>query len=210
MTTRTTIRAGTISILTLLGLLAACGADNDSDGGAGGSGASTVSSGGTTSGSGGTTGGVGTGGGATGGTGGVANSGGSSTGGTGGAGTGGGTATGGSSASTNGDSELANFGTVREIALFACGFSDCHASGDKLKLEDDDELYSTLTTYVVEDCGHRVLVEPGTPEESAFWLVMQGECEDVPQMPRGCVDNCIPDEYIDGVGQWIAKGAPRE
>lgn len=177
----------------------------DPGGGTGGAGTGGAGTGGfTTGGSGGfATGGVGTGG--TGGFG-AGGTGGFGAGGTGGVGTGG-VGTGGTS---GGSSELANFATVRQIANLRCGFSDCHATGDHLVLMDDANLYTTLTTHTVTKCGGRTLVQPGTPEQSAFWLVMQGLCEALPRMPNGCVDNCIPQEYIDGVGEWIANGAPQQ
>jgi hypothetical protein len=29
-------------------------------------------------------------------------------------------------------------------------------------------------------------------------------------MPKGCVDNCTPPDYLDGIKQWIAAGAPKQ
>jgi hypothetical protein len=59
-------------------------------------------------------------------------------------------------------------------------------------------------------CGQRLLVKPCAPEESAFYLAQAGLCPDVPQMPFGCTpayDNCTPADKLEGVRQWILKGA---
>jgi hypothetical protein len=76
---------------------------------------------------------------------------------------------------------------------------------------DEAKLYSTLMTFVADKCGNRVLVKPGAPSESAFYLAQMGQCGDsLPQMPNGCVDNCTPADYLDGIRQWIENGAPEK
>lgn len=76
---------------------------------------------------------------------------------------------------------------------------------------DTDQLYTTLTTYTVERCEGKTLVEPGQPENSAFVLVIEGgHCEDIPVMPFGRDEfSTIPDE-IPAIAAWIAAGAPKE
>lgn len=75
---------------------------------------------------------------------------------------------------------------------------------------DDASLYTTLTTFVSPMCGNRVLVKPCAPDESAFYLAQRGQCGTLDKMPKGCVDLCTPDNYLEGVRQWIANGAPKE
>jgi hypothetical protein len=193
------------SVLTLPG---ACQSDNQpgNDGtggkGSGGSGGG-VSQGGSGSG------GSGSGGAGRGGAVGRGGAGGAGTGGATGGGAGGASATGGAG---GGSSPYANFASVKEVAMVLCGGSDCHNPKDNPPtLLDEATLYSTLMTFVADKCGNRVLVKPGSPSESAFYLAQMGQCGDgIPQMPKGCVDNCTPPDYLDGIRQWIQDGAPED
>ena len=128
----------------------------------------------------------------------------------GGSGAGGASALGGTSGA--GGSSLANFATIHDIVFTLCGGSGCHQPGDTppAMLVDDAKLHATLTSFVSQLCGNRVLVKPGSPQDSAFYLAQAGECgPSLPQMPLGCVDNCTPPNYLEGVRQWIANGAPQ-
>lgn len=108
-----------------------------------------------------------------------------------------------------------------------CAASDCHSGGHDhaavpLRLIVDDELYTELTTHVSVKCGNMPVVDPGHPENSALVKLLKGPCEDVdppekpiPRMPYGCFEdewenNCIADEYIAAIEQWIADGAPEQ
>jgi hypothetical protein len=131
----------------------------------------------------------------------------------GGAGIGGSSATGGSFGAGGSSSTLANFATVREIVSVTCGGTSCHQAGDTppTLLVDDAKLYSTLTTFVSKKCGNRVLVNPGSPQDSAFYLAQAGLCgATLSRMPFGCVDRCTPADYLEGVRQWIANGATQQ
>jgi hypothetical protein len=107
--------------------------------------------------------------------------------------------------------------------LTGCYGSDCHVTGDRKpyltalngNTLGDAALYSLLTTYVASDeagtCEGKVLVKPCHPEESSFYLSQAGMCGSLAQMPNGCkpeYDNCTPDDMLEGIRQWIAKGAP--
>jgi len=100
---------------------------------------------------------------------------------------------------------------MHEIVFTLCGGSGCHQPGDTPpSLLDDAKLYSTLTTFVSTKCGNRVLVKPGSPQDSAFYLAQAGQCGNgLAQMPFGCVDQCTPPDYLDGIRQWILNGAPK-
>jgi hypothetical protein len=133
--------------------------------------------------------------------------------------TGAGGATGGASAAgaaaTGGASQYANFATMVQIVQVKCGGSGCHTAGGQapqLLGVDNATLYSTLKSYVVKDCGNQLLVQPGAPQQSAFYLVQNGQCGSaIPQMPLGCSDEtCTPPDYIEGVRQWIANGASQQ
>jgi hypothetical protein len=99
----------------------------------------------------------------------------------------------------------------------ACNSSICHGGNGKVSLgfpvSNDNQLYAVLTQYVSTACDNMVLVSPGHPEASALVKVLKGPCSDaVPRMPNGCTEadgNCVPDDYIAAVEQWIAEGANR-
>lgn len=186
--------------------------DASTEGSGGKQGSTGGASGGGTGGSGSGTGGAGSGGAASG-TGGarVGSGGGGGTGGGAGRG-GGGTGAAGSGAAGATGSAKANFASAREIVTFTCGGAGCHGGETQPTLVglDDDKLYMTLTSYVSKLCGNRLLVKAGFPQESAFYLAQADLCGmTLPQMPFGCVDNCTPPDYLEGVRQWIVNGAPR-
>lgn len=107
-------------------------------------------------------------------------------------------------------SPLATFTTMREIVNVTCGGGGCHNDETKPMLVDDATLYTTLTTYKAAKCGNRVLVKPGAPAESAFYLAQAAMCgATLARMPSGCVDNCTPPDYLEGIRQWIVAGAPK-
>ncbi len=112
------------------------------------------------------------------------------------------------SGSAGSSSPYANFATAAEIAAVKCGGAGCHGGETPPYLLDPATLYATLTTFVSEHCGMRKLVVPGAPEQSAFYLAQAGLCvPTLARMPLGCVDTCVPDDYVEGVRQWIAAGA---
>jgi len=126
-----------------------------------------------------------------------------------------------------GTSPKGNWAGVREAVDLSCQGSDCHTQGDREPILfgltgplSDDVLYTKLTTFVAARCMGRMMVKPCAPDESAFYLAQKGLCEGggggdgpLPYMPFGCdpkYDNCTSQELLDGVRDWIAKGAPRQ
>jgi hypothetical protein len=94
-----------------------------------------------------------------------------------------------------------------------CGSSDCHGGIQKLviptTITDDVGMHTMLTTFR-SSCGPYLLVKPGEPQFSALLRVLRGACCEIPQMPNGCRPedfNCVPDDAIDAVEQWISAGA---
>jgi hypothetical protein len=94
--------------------------------------------------------------------------------------------------------------------------SGCHGMGDggfRITLNNDSQLFKSLTTTVVKDCGNNPVVTPGDPSKSALLEIIQGDCSmKTPRMPPGCVDGdagCVPPDYVAAVSQWISDGAPR-
>ena len=100
-----------------------------------------------------------------------------------------------------------------------CVSAPCHEAGGQappppetaLDLSPNDNLYSTLMSYVAKDCNNETLVVPGHPEKSAIVKILSGPCSStVPQMPKGCSgDSCIPQTYVDAISAWITNGAPQ-
>ena len=133
----------------------------------------------------------------------------------------GGTSSAGSSAGgSDTTTEPATWDTIKLVLTGThppCNSSICHGGNGKVSLGfpvgNDDQLYSVLTQFVSKACDNMVLVVPGHPEQSALVKVIKGPCStDVPRMPNGCTEadgNCVPDDYIAAVEQWIADGANR-
>jgi hypothetical protein len=110
-----------------------------------------------------------------------------------------------------GTSPLANFASMRQLVATRCGGVGCHNDGQQPGIVDDPTLYTTLTTFVSGICGDRVLVKPGAPMESTFYLIQADLCGNgAPRMPINCVDAaCTQPDQLEGIRQWIANGAPQ-
>jgi hypothetical protein len=102
-----------------------------------------------------------------------------------------------------------------------CSAAPCHGvngtapPGRPLALpsNNDQQLYANLTSYVSTACGNLKLVSPCDPANSALPKILSGPCGMTPRMPYMCSGqdgNCIPDEYIAAITQWIANGAPKQ
>jgi hypothetical protein len=135
-------------------------------------------------------------------------------------GTGGGVAGGGT-----GGTVPATFETVKLVfggggGIMTCSAAPCHGVNGvappdhplELPPTDDQRLYANLMSYVSKACNNTKLVDPCNPAGSALVTILKGPCGMTPRMPYGCsaqAGDCIPDEYIAAVAQWIANGAPR-
>jgi hypothetical protein len=123
-----------------------------------------------------------------------------------------------------GDAIPATFETVKLVfggggGIMPCAAAPCHGVGGlapptkplELPPNNDPQLHMNLTSYVSEACNHTPLVTPGNPSQSALLTILRGPCGMTPQMPYGCdpvAGDCIPEEYVAAVEQWIAAGAP--
>src|SRR5690606_1257881 len=99
----------------------------------------------------------------------------------------------------------------------SCAAADCHGNNEHnaLNLQATDQLYTNLITSTSEECDNLPVVSPGAPEQSALVRLLKGPCGELPRMPAGCIENefennCVPDEYIAAIEQWIADGAPEQ
>jgi hypothetical protein len=119
----------------------------------------------------------------------------------------------------------ATFDTVKLVlggggSIMPCSAAPCHGVNGaappdhplELPPTDDQRLYANLLSYVSKACNNTKLVDPCNPTQSALVKILKGPCGATPRMPFGCsaqAGDCIPDEYIAAVEQWIAAGAPR-
>jgi hypothetical protein len=134
--------------------------------------------------------------------------------------------TGPTAGAANGGSAIpANFDTIKLVlggggGIMPCAAAPCHGVGGmappgrplELPPNNDRQLYTNLTSYVSTACGNTKLVVPGKPAQSALISILTGPCGMTPRMPYGCsaqAGDCIPDEYIAAVAQWITNGAPQ-
>ena len=120
----------------------------------------------------------------------------------------------------------ATFATIKLVlggggGIMPCAAAPCHGVGGKappdnplqLPPTNDQQLYTNLTSHVSKACNNTKVVNPGNPAQSALVTILKGPCGMTPRMPYGCSaegGNCIPDEYIAAVTQWIANGAPQQ
>lgn len=120
----------------------------------------------------------------------------------------------------------ATFETVKLVlggggSVMPCAAAPCHGVNGaapparplELPPNNDQQLYTNLTTYVSKACGDLKLVTPGNPAQSAILKILTGPCGMTPRMPYGCsadAGDCIPDEYVAAVRQWIMAGAPQK
>ncbi|HEY5960428.1 MAG TPA: hypothetical protein VIV60_27935 [Polyangiaceae bacterium] len=115
------------------------------------------------------------------------------------------------------------FDTVKTILtenVTSCVGSDCHGGHPaRLNLQVNDGLLGRLTSSDSKLCGMPI-VDPGRPNNSAIVKVLREGCGTVtpnclvgtaciPRMPIGCTEgfDCISEEYIKAIEQWITDGA---
>jgi hypothetical protein len=99
----------------------------------------------------------------------------------------------------------------------SCTASDCHGLNGpnvlQFTVKDDAVLWKNISERVSTQCGNLKVVEPGHPEQSALIKILKGPCAGpcgiTPRMPKDCEDtaNCLPDDLISAIEQWVAMGA---
>ncbi|MFZ5890489.1 MAG: hypothetical protein ACOY0T_05415 [Myxococcota bacterium] len=103
------------------------------------------------------------------------------------------------------------FSQVQSILEAKC--SQCHTLGGNHPdlSTTGDELYTTLSTYRVRDCGNNPLVIPGNSATSALIMVTTaGKCANRLVMPSGCSgDSCVLMQERQTISNWITQGAKR-
>ncbi len=136
--------------------------------------------------------------------------------GAGGAGSGGAASAGGAGSGGTGSGPAPTFATFKYVTMGTnppCVASDCHGFGtmNPLTLADDDGMMHTrLLNTRVAKCGNLPVVTPGNPQMSALITLLKGPCGELPRMPYDCTDgfDCVPDDYIAAIEQWVLNGAP--
>lgn len=118
---------------------------------------------------------------------------------------------------TSGTGIPPTFATFKYVTMNTnppCVASDCHGfgTGNPLVLADDDGMLRTrLTTTINMQCGNIPVVTPSDPTRSALIMLLKGPCGDLLRMPEGCdpaFGQCVPDEYIAAIEEWVRLGAP--
>jgi hypothetical protein len=101
------------------------------------------------------------------------------------------------------------FSQVQSLLESKC--AQCHTlGGNQPDLSAvSEELYTTLSTYRVRDCGDNPLVNPGNPTTSALVMVTTaGKCRNRLVMPAGCVgESCVTSRDRQLISDWITQGA---
>jgi hypothetical protein len=118
---------------------------------------------------------------------------------------------------------FANFQNV--ITYASCAGSDCHGGGHNPLDLSREGLYERLIdpNQISEICGNLPVITPGNPAQSALFVIMTDGCwttemkggvevDVLLRMPAGCTvtdsgSDCVPQEYLDAIEQWILDGA---
>jgi hypothetical protein len=102
------------------------------------------------------------------------------------------------------------FAQVKSILQMRC--SSCHNGARNPNLSSGNmNIYATLTSTKVSQCGGDALVTPGDTMNSALLELPQHQCGTF-VMPRTCTtaNPCIPMAEIDTISAWITAGAPMQ
>ena len=101
------------------------------------------------------------------------------------------------------------FAQVAAIVDQSCGASTCHGGRENPPLTNDANLYNTLISDTVRQCGNNALVTPNNPGASALLMLVNGQCGNL-IMPEGCQQTpCLSAADIATITAWINAGAPQ-
>ena len=116
-----------------------------------------------------------------------------------------GSGTPGSAGATGGAS---GFAAVTAIITRTCATATCHGGRRSPNLSAAN-LYTTLTSTAVSECGNDRLVTAGDTANSALLQLVNGQCEGL-LMPATCdAPPCLEAPDMKTISDWIAAGAPR-
>lgn len=96
---------------------------------------------------------------------------------------------------------------VQTVIEKKCGI--CHTLGGNQPdlTTTGTELYDTLATFRVRQCGGNPMVSPNNPAQSALLMVTNGKCSGL-RMPQGCSGtSCVTSQEQQTISGWIAEGA---
>jgi len=100
------------------------------------------------------------------------------------------------------------FAAVTTIITRTCATATCHGGRRNPNLSAAN-LYTTLTSTAVSECGNDRLVTAGDTANSAILQLVNGQCEDL-LMPATCdAPPCLDAADMKTISDWIAAGAPR-
>lgn len=96
---------------------------------------------------------------------------------------------------------------VQTVIEKKCGI--CHTLGGNQPdlTTTGNELYDTLATFRVRQCGGNPMVSPNNPAQSALLMVTTGKCGGL-RMPQGCSGtSCVTSQEQQVISGWISEGA---
>ena len=101
------------------------------------------------------------------------------------------------------------FAQVAAIVDQSCGAATCHGGRENPPLTNDANLYNTLLSDTVRQCGNNALITPNNAATSALLMLVNGQCGNL-IMPEGCQNTpCWSAADIATVTAWINAGAPQ-
>jgi len=116
--------------------------------------------------------------------------------------------TGAGSGGTAGSTSTSMFPAVRDLIVEVCADTACHGSRERPLLTATN-LYTTLTSTSVRQCGNDRLVTPGDTANSAILELVNGQCGNL-LMPESCMEApCLGPAEQMIISSWIAAGAPQ-
>jgi len=100
------------------------------------------------------------------------------------------------------------FAEVSKIIVATCASATCHGGRRNPNLTAAN-LYSTLTSTSVRQCGNDRMVTARDTANSALLEVVNGQCGNF-VMPQGCdILPCIAAPELKTITDWVLAGAPR-
>jgi hypothetical protein len=100
------------------------------------------------------------------------------------------------------------FAAVTAIITRTCATAMCHGGRRNPNLSAAN-LYTTLTSTAVSECGNDRLVTAGDTANSAILQLVNGQCGEL-LMPATCdAPPCLAAADTKTISDWIAAGAPR-
>lgn len=111
-------------------------------------------------------------------------------------------------ATTGADVTKASLSSIQSTVFDKqCATSGCHVTNGAEPLLTKDNSYAAMVNVPALNNGSMSLVKPGDPTQS-YLLVKLLNSDNTGIMPKG--GSKLPQNVIDSISAWIAKGAPND